>query len=54
MDKPGKREIFIGGSLAKSFREGVQDLIATEPSIEEIDEFLGQFDLLMQQPVLLH
>jgi len=54
VDKPGKREIFIGGSLAKSFREGVQDLIATEPSIEEIDEFLGQFDLLMQQPVLLH
>ena len=54
VDKPGKREIFIGGSLAMSFREGVQDLIATEPSIEDIDEFLGQFDLLMQQPVLLH
>jgi hypothetical protein len=54
VDKPGKREIFIGGALAKSFRQDVQDLIATEPSIEEIDEFLGQFDLLMQQPVLLH
>ena len=54
VDKPGKREIFIGGTLAKVFRQDVQDLIATEPSIEEIDDFLGQFDALMQQPVLLH
>jgi hypothetical protein len=54
MDKPGKREIFIGGALAKAFRRDVRDLIATEPSMEEIDEFLGQFDVLMQQPMLLH
>jgi hypothetical protein len=32
----------------------VQDLIATEPSMEEIDEFLGSFDELMRQPVHLH
>lgn len=54
MDKPGKREIFIGGELAQSFRHEVQELIASEPSIEEIDDFLGMYDVLMSQPVLLH
>jgi hypothetical protein len=54
MDKPGRREIFIGGSLAESFRHDVQELIATEPSVEEIDDFLGKYDVLMRQSVLLH
>jgi hypothetical protein len=54
MDKPGKREIFIAGALAQSFRQEVTDLIATEPSVEEIDDFLGRFDTLMRHPVLLH
>ena len=54
MDKSGKREIFIGGTLAQSFREEVENLIATEPSVEEIDDFLGKYDALMRQPVTLH
>lgn len=54
MDKSGKREIFIGGQLAKSFREEVENLIATEPTVEEIDDFLGKYDALMRQPVTLH
>jgi hypothetical protein len=54
MDKSGKREIFIGGTLARSFREEVENLIATEPSVEEIDDFLGKYDALMRQPVTLH
>jgi hypothetical protein len=54
VDKPGKREIFIGGTLARAFRENVESLIATEPSVEEIDDFLGNYDLLMSQPVTLH
>jgi hypothetical protein len=54
MDKPGKREIFIAGPLAQSFRQDVTDLIATEPSVEEIDDFLAKYDVLMSQPVLLH
>jgi hypothetical protein len=32
----------------------VQQLIAEEPSLEDVDEFLGQFDILMNQPVVLH
>jgi hypothetical protein len=54
VDKSGKREIFIGGMLAEAFRKNVEDLIATEPSIEEIDDFLGIYDVLMSQSVTLH
>lgn len=54
MDKPGKREIFIGGDLAATFRKHVEDLIASQPTVEEIDEFLGNYDVLMNQPVIFH
>ena len=54
MDKSGKREIFIGGSLAEAFRKNVEDLIANEPTVEEIDDFLGKYDAIMSQPVILH
>ncbi len=54
LDKPGKREIFIAGPLAEAFRQNVLQLIATEPSVEEIDDFLGSYDLLMAQPLMLH
>ncbi|MGI4847832.1 MAG: BTH_I0359 family protein [Janthinobacterium lividum] len=54
MDKPGKKEIFIGGTMAEAFRKNVEVLIAGAPSVEEIDDFLGNYDLLMSQPVLLH
>jgi hypothetical protein len=54
VDKGGKRETFIAGAMAQSFRRDVNELIASEPSMEEIDEFLGSYDSLMSQPVLLH
>ena len=54
VDKGGKRETFIAGSLAQTFRRDVNELIASEPSMEEIDDFLGSYDSLMSQPVLLH
>jgi hypothetical protein len=53
-DKSVRREWFIDGALALNFRKDVHELIATEPSIEEIDEFLAQFDSYMGQSVLLH
>jgi hypothetical protein len=40
--------------MAARFRENVQKLIEEEPSLDEVDEFLGQFDSLMHQPVILH
>lgn len=54
MDKPGKREIYIGGTWAEAFRKHVADLIASEPSVEEVDDFLGNYDAIMSQPVVFH
>ena len=54
MDKPGKREIYISGSWAEAFRKHVADLIASEPSIEEVDAFLGNYDAVMSQSVVFH
>jgi hypothetical protein len=54
MHKHAKREIFLGGSLAEGFRRGVAELIASEPTIEQVDEFLSRFDALMQQPMTSH
>ena len=54
MDKASRREIYIEGDLARQFRADVQQLIMSEPSIEEVDDFLSQFDGLMQQPLTLH
>lgn len=53
-DKSVRKECFIGGILAEAFRHDVQELISQEPSIEEIDEFLGKFDTYMGQTVNLH
>jgi hypothetical protein len=54
VDKNMQREIYIDGPLAARFREHVQQLIAQQPTLDEVDEFLGQFDSLMHQPVVLH
>ena len=54
VDKFARKEIFIQGALAESFKEGVEALIQTEPSEEEIDDYIGRFTSLMQQPVVLH
>ena len=54
VDKGGKREIFINGILAQNFRRDVNELIAGEPTMAEIDGFLGSYDELMSHPVLLH
>lgn len=54
VDKASRREIFIEGSLAQRFRNNVELLIASEPTLEEVDEFLASFEGIMQQPVLLH
>lgn len=54
VDKVTRREIFIEGMLAQSFRERVQALVEGEPTVEDFDDFLGGFSTLMQHPVVLH
>jgi len=54
VDKFLRKEIFIEGAMAASFKEGVDALIQTSPSEEELDDYIGRFAALMQQPVILH
>jgi len=54
VDKQARREIYIAGESAEQFRSQVRELIATEPSMEDMDEFLSQFDDYMHHPVTLH
>jgi hypothetical protein len=54
VDKFARKEIFLEGALAESFKNGVQALIEGDPSEEEIDAYIGRYTSLMQQPVVLH
>jgi hypothetical protein len=54
VDKFARKEIFIDGALAAQFKAGVDALIETGPSEEELDDYIGRFGALAQQPVVLH
>lgn len=54
VDKFARKEIFIQGALAESFKQGVQALIETGPSEEDMDSFIERFASLSQQPLVLH
>ncbi len=54
VDKFAGKEIYIEGALAQSFREGVDALIESGPSEDAMDEYIGRYGSLMQQPVVLH
>ena len=42
------------GALAESFKQGVQALVETGPSEEEMDAFIERFAVLSRQPLVLH
>lgn len=54
VDKFARKELYIEGALAEHFKEGVEALIETSPSIEEIDAYLERYASLAQQPVVMH
>jgi hypothetical protein len=54
VDKFARKEIFIEGALAESFKQGVEALIQTQPSEEEMDDYIGRYSSLMHQPVVVH
>lgn len=54
VDKFARKEIFIEGVLAETFKSGVQALIETDPSEDEMDAFIARYTCLMQQPLVLH
>jgi hypothetical protein len=55
VDKHARREIYLEGAAAEQFKQGVQDLIASDAlSEDDIDDYLSAFTVLAQQPVVLH
>jgi len=55
VDKFAGKEIYISGSLAESFKTGVEALIeSSSPSEDDIDAYIERFSALMQQPLVLH
>jgi hypothetical protein len=54
VDKFARKEIYLQGALAHSFRVGVEALIQGEPSEEDIDEYIEGFASLMRQALVLH
>lgn len=54
VDKFARKEIFIEGALAESFKLGVQALIEGDPSEEEFDDYIESYASMSQQPVVMH
>lgn len=54
MDNTGQREYFIDGAAAELFRKKVSSLISSSPSIDEIDNFLSKYDVMMRHPMTKH
>jgi hypothetical protein len=54
VDKFARKDIYIEGVLAESFKAGVQALIERDPTPDAMDEFIAGYTLLAQQPLTLH
>lgn len=54
VDKHASRGTFFSGDMAEKFAQSMNAVIAEDPSVEHIDEFLGNFDSLLTVPVIYH
>lgn len=45
---------YLQGQVAQVFGESLAQAIADDPTPDSLDEFLGNFEFLMTQPVRLH
>lgn len=54
VDKFARKEIFLEGALADQFQQGVQAIVESGPTEEALDEFIGRYTALAQQPVVMH
>ncbi|TAK83129.1 MAG: DUF3567 domain-containing protein [Aquabacterium sp.] len=54
VDKFARKELFIEGAMAEHFKQGVEELIESSPTVEEIDAYLERYSSLAQQPVVMH
>jgi len=54
VDKRAARGTFFQGDVADKFVQSMQNAVAEEASAEHIDEFLENFDILLNVPVVYH
>lgn len=54
VDKQSRRSTFFHGDMGQRFAQTISGVIAEDASPENIDDFLGNFDLLSGQPLVLH
>jgi hypothetical protein len=54
VDKFARKEIYLEGAMAQLFREGVEELARNDPTPDQVDEFIGRYTGLSQQPLVLH
>ena len=55
VDKQARRGAFFQGDAADKFAQSLRDIVGEDGvSMERVDEFLGEFDDLMNQPVTYH
>ncbi len=54
VNKPAGAGAYINGTVASVFRENLEKVLAEDATVESIDEFLGGFDALMNQPTSIH
>ena len=53
VDKFARKEIFLQGAMADSFKQGVDALIESGPTAEEIDAYIERFASFMH-PLMMH
>jgi hypothetical protein len=54
VDKFARKEIFLDGAVATQFKAAIDALVETGPSEEALDELIGRYTALAQQPLVLH
>lgn len=45
---------YLHGDAGSKFRDYLAEVIADDASVESVDDFLGNFDVLMHQPTVYH
>jgi hypothetical protein len=54
VDKAAGRGAFFEGLIARKFRSHIQHVFDDNPSVESVDEFLGNYDALLTNAVTYH
>ena len=54
VDKRVQRGTFFQGDVADRFSQSLHAAVAEDASVERVDDFLGSFDVLLNQPLVVH